>query len=316
MEDMPREGLDGPLQAEAPGQRGEAGASGRPRPAWLLWGALCLLCLLVVIQGAGVLLRDRVEGRVAVGAAPPPREEAAAPEARAGPFGLPAGARFPPPVREVVVASGAPPGFSAAAPAPATPAAVATAASREAAPPTPPPGPAASAVLPAAAVPEATQEAPPPPPPAPAPARPGTHVLQMGVFRSQKYRRETEQRLDALGIPHYRVEGAAKGDSFLLAVPAGDGDTRDRARAALDRAGYLYRETPEGVEIRFFLEEEARQALEAVTRAGLTGAGYLRVPGEMPLWTVLAGPFSEQEARAQRERLAREGLDSYLRRRP
>jgi hypothetical protein len=138
----------------------------------------------------------------------------------------------------------------------------------------------------------------------------------MGVFRSQKYRRETEQRLDALGVPHYRVEGAAKGDSFRLAVPAGDEAARERARAALDRAGYLYRETPDGIEVRFFLEEEARQALDAVSRAGLPGAGYLRVPGEMPLWTVLAGPFSEEQARAERERLAREGLESYLRRRP
>lgn len=138
----------------------------------------------------------------------------------------------------------------------------------------------------------------------------------MGVFRSQKYRRETELRLDALGVPHYRVEGTARGDSFRLAVPAGDGASRDRARAALDRAGYLYQESPEGLEVRFFLEGEARQALDAVTRAGLPGAGYLRVPGELPLWTVLAGPFSEAEARAERERLAREGLESYLRRRP
>jgi len=309
-------GLEAHEAEPAPAQRGGKTAG--------LWAALVLLGLAAGVQVGGVLLRDRVEGRRAVSPAPPP----GTPVATATPSAPAGSARFGPEVREVVVASApeqpaplpAPVPAPAAAPvAAATPPATATAppAPPSAEPPPPTTSPAPAPATPTAAAPAPASPAPtaPPAPAAMAPERPGTHVLQMGVFRSQKYRRETEQRLDRLSVPHYVLEGTTQGASFRLAVPAGDDAARGRARAALEGSGYTYRESPEGIEARFFVEEEAQHALDLLSRAGLKG-GYMRVEGDTPLWTVLAGPYTEDEARQARQRLTREGLDSYLRRRP
>lgn len=309
MTDTPEERTPGAEETRSPPDAEAGAAPARRGKTAALWAAVVLLGFFAGVQGGGVLLRDRVEGRRAVAVAPPPGTglEAAAPSAPAS------GGRFGPEVREVVIASAPPP---PAEPGPASPS-------------EPPPASPVVAPAPPAApeVPPAVEPAPPAPPPpaptvkvtaspaAPAPSRPGTHALQMGVFRSQKYRREMEQRLDSLAVPHYRLEGTTGGASFRLAAPVTDDAARGRARAALDAAGYTYRETPEGIEARFFVEEEAQHALDLLSRAGLKG-GYMRVEGETPLWTVLAGPFTEEDARQARQRLSREGLESYLRKRP
>ncbi|MDW7709052.1 MAG: hypothetical protein SCH98_01160 [Deferrisomatales bacterium] len=291
--------------------------------------ALVLLALFAGAQVAGVLLRDRIEGRQEVSPVPPP----AAATAELPPASPHLGARFGPEVREVRVAAAPSPDG------PAQPEAPVETSEPSAEPPEPPAEPPETALVPPPfpppeSLPEpdiATEEPPPdttePPDAGPeepsravaetAPApRPGSHVLQVGVFRSQEYRRQAEDRLDGLGIPHYRVEGARQGVFFRVTVLSEDAATRARAAQTLDRAGFLYRVSGAGVEARFFLEREAGLARELLAEAGLP-VQVSRVEGEMPLWTVFAGPYSEAEARETRALLlGRHGIETYLRRRP
>jgi hypothetical protein len=287
--------------------------------------ALVLLGSLAAVQGAGILLRDRIEGRLPVASTPPPQAEIQGAQPSTAP---PAGARFGPEVREVKVASvpsqapsrpevEAPPA-EASPPGPAgSPEPRESSELPEAAVPAPPPPTAAAERLPEEPAPAARPAVEKPAPAAsPAPAGPPpTHALQVGVFRSQKYRRQAELRLDELGVPHFRVEGVSRGWSFRVTVPASDPPARARAGEVLEGAGYLYRTSGPALEARFFLEEEARHALELLSRADLRGE-VERVEGETPLWTVFAGPYSEGEARAVRQFLAQKGMESVLRRRP
>ncbi len=352
MSDTPPEALEEGREAAPPGEPelpDEGGPSvarsGRGRSA-LLWGILVLFVGLAGIQAAGILLRDRLEGRMETGGKPlqlGPATPAGAPAAP-GP-----GQRFGPDVHEVVVVTPPPAAPATASPPPS--ASPPTEAPKEPIAPEvsapqaipPPPAPAPEPVVPEPAAAEtpppqapgqaepapnaASQEVPPPPaaaapplepsvlPGAAAPRREGGYVLQMGVFRSQKYRRELEQRLEDLGEPYYRTEGTGSGSGFRLTIPTPDPETRARAAAVLASGGYAYRTTTDGLEVRFFLEEEAQAAMDRLGQAGFR-VGYMRVEGETPLWTVLAGPYDLAEAKAARERFGREGLDSYLRKRP
>lgn len=134
------------------------------------------------------------------------------------------------------------------------------------------------------------------------------------MFRSQRYRKETEAQLQGLGVPHFRSAGTRRGVGYRVTVAA-EGEDRVRAARLLAAEEYTYRETPRGLEADFHLEEEARAALGLLTRAGLQG-GYGRYDGEVPLWTVYAGPFPEAEARALQERLRAAGVQTYLKRAP
>ncbi len=228
-------------------------------------------------RGQGALLAE----------APPAAPPVAAPAA------LPEPGRFGPGVTEVEVAG---PGAPAVAPGVGTPPAVAV---------PPPPRP----------------EAPPPPPgasrapPAPTQARgEGTHALQVGVYRSQRYRQEAEESLQSRSLPHFRVPGSKIGTGYRVTAAA-EGEAGDRALGLLGAADYLARRTPRGVEADFHLEEEAQAALALLTKAGFAG-GYARVQGPLPLWTVYAGPFPEAEARKTQKALADQGIPTQLRRKP
>jgi hypothetical protein len=157
---------------------------------------------------------------------------------------------------------------------------------------------------------------PPAPPSLPAAAgkAPGAdYVLQLGAFRSQRYCREAEETAARFGLPHFREERSRPGTSFRLRVRPAGPEADSRAAALLDGAGYLYRETPDGLEARFALEEEAREAADLLARGG-SEATYSEEKGGL-FWMVYAGPFSEEEARAVRERLTGKGVESFLRRR-
>lgn len=261
--------------------------------AWIALGGFALFALL---QGAGVLVRDHLEGR-----RPALAEAPQAPPAEAVPARAPAQGRFGPGVTEVEVAGPEAPAIAVAPAAETSSPAAAEPPTRPvvaepSAPPSPPP-----------------TTAPPPPPPDTVTAG-GTHVLQVGLYRSQRYRQEAEAQLAALGLPHFRVPGTKTGAGYRVTVAA-DGDTAPRALDLLSAEGYVARRPPRGVEVDFHLEEEARAALALLTKNGFTG-GYARFQGPIPLWTVYAGPFPEAEARATQKLLAGQGIPTHLRRKP
>ena len=294
-----------------PGERAPDGTEAGRRPGALGraagWALLVLLTGLSAVQGAGILLRDRLEGRRPVTAAPAVLESPKAPEAPRG------ASRFGPAVTEVEVVGpggGAPPPPAAPSPSPR--------------PPTPP---------------EALPKTPPPAPPAPAPGTGGDEkpapprrdgapqaapeagprreeaagpafALQAGVFRSQRYRIATERQLESLGLPHYVTRSERKGEAFRVVVP---GQGQETAARVWKEAGYRFDRTPEGLVAYFYLEEEAGRAVERLARAGVD-ASRSRYEGPIPVWTVFAGPFPEERARKLKEELAAKGLKTYLRR--
>lgn len=331
----PEPGADGGTDLpESAGETGSPAPDGqapvRKGSVWA-WLGLAVLALLVLMQGGGVLLRDRLEGRQSILAGAPadtgPAQHAAGAMATAP-------SRFGPEVREVPVASPPEP----APPVPAPEHAPAPAAAPEAPPPhaeaartAPEVVPATQTAEPAPPAPqevqkpaEATSEvsppsAPAPEPPAPAPAAAaapeGAYALQVGVFRSQRYRHEMEQTLDKLDVPHFRVQATRNGVGYRLAVPTPTAEAAKHVQRVLDQAGYVYHRSPKGIEVYFHLEGEAQAALEHLSKAGIS-AGYGKLDGPLPLWTVYAGPFSEAAARSTRSRLANQGIQALLRRRP
>jgi len=284
------------------------GAPAASRGTWKLWALLALLLAFAGVQGAGILLRDRLEGRTALTANPRPL-----PAGKAAP--PPDGSRFGPDVHEVAVAPPAegeparphepgptaepqaeaqaqPGGGPAAAPIPPEPAGEPT---RAPAPPAKPAGKPA--------------RAPAAPAHPPQPERP--FALQAGMFRSQRYRMETEQRLRELGFSTFlrRTQRVSKG--FRLVLGSGDGS---KAREALTRGGYQVE--PQGqVLAYFFLKAEALRASRLLESSGIR-ARVEPYEGPFPVWTVYAGPFTRAEAEAARKRLTKEGIPTYLRERP
>jgi len=295
-----------PNAPEAP--LGGAPPSGEERPAspmarlWA-WGAVAVLCLLVAAQVAGVLLRDRLERRrPALTAAP------AEPRGESGREPAPAEAppRFGPDVREVEVAApaGAPGTEGPLAPAPVAPAPppAPPAAAVAVRPPEPPAKAAASA--PAAARPSGASTA--------REAREGTHALLVDVFLSQRYLREAEAQVGALGLPHFVKEIVRAGRGFRVTAAGAD---RAKARKTLEAAGYACRDGKGGVEAFFYYRDEARSAADTLARVGIESATE-ETSGDRPFWKLYAGPFSAAAARDARGRLESRGLKTTLERRP
>lgn len=298
-DETPGSGGEAPAAAPRRGHREPRGTPGARR--FVAWALVALCVLLVAVQVVGILTRDRLERRrPALKAAP--AEPAAAP--RDGEPGPAAESRFGPEVKEVAVA-----GPGAAAPAePATPSSVA--------PPAPPPavpagGPAPEKPAPAPAPPLPEKSAPRPTPAAAAANR----ALLVDVFLSQRYLRETEARLDALRVPHLRVEIRRPGRGFRVALGSGDEAVRKAARRVLAGAGVLYRDTADGAEAFVYYRDEAQPLADALGKVG-AAASVTAVDGERPFWKLYAGPFDEAEARRVRKLLAARGLQTTLEPKP
>ncbi len=277
------------------------------------WLAVVAAIGICGLQGAGIVLRDRLERRQFVQQAPPlevPGRPAAGPERALAEPG-----RFGPGVREVAVAG---PATSDTAAGPAvlpTPE-----------PPAPGPAEAPSARDETVTPPPAAPRAPSPQPeqPSPAASRADTetaeqwhgHALQVGIFRSQRYRRQMESQLETLGAPWFRTRHFREGEAYRLVATPADDTSRARALQILADRGVLSQETDGGIEAYFYLEEAAQGALQALADGGVA-AGYGRFSGKIPVWTVFAGPFPDAgEAEHWKKRLAREGVPSYPRTRP
>ena len=275
----------------AEGSRPTAESSGPRRAAPWLWVCLALLVFVGGAETAGVLLRDRLEGRRAVLSQPieaPPEREGEAPPAS------PASSRFGPDVREVAVAPPAPGPVLEDAPAQAAK-----------------PEPARPEVRPA----ETSAEGPVAPPAAQAPASApaGTRVLDVDTFLSQRYLRESESMLSSLGIPHFRREITRKGKGQRLVVPIPDGTTREKALQILEANRYAYRDTAGGFELYFLYLYEVEAAAAAFSREGIQTAAS-SVDGDRPFWKLYAGPLPEEDALQVQRRLADQGIQTRLRR--
>ena len=303
----------------APGEGDGPGEEPRPRGRWLL-GLVLVLCAVVAgLEAAGLLLTYRLEGRQ------PPLARAPALSQPAPPAGAeaPPASRFGPDVREVEVVGRVPgpAGQSATAPRPGP---EGTARAAEPPPASQPSGPEAEGrrTEPSPAPEPATTRPPrpaaaavPEPDQASRPPANGRYALQVGIFRSQRYRNDLEARLAELGVPHFRKVGRKRFRSYRLTVQ-GNGPALERAARVLKGLGYEFERTEGGLAASFFLEEEAQRALEGLVRAGLKG-GYASHTGPAPVWTVYAGPFATRhEAEAARKRLAGQGMRAYLRRLP
>ncbi len=304
---------------ETPGERApdDTGAERKPGAPGRVagWILLVLLAGLSAVEGAGILLRDRLEGRRPVTAAPVALEGPSAPEPP-----RPA-TRFGPGTTEVKVIGPGGPAAEAPAPPPTPPEAPGP---PEALPQAPPPtvpsvrsGDAAEGKGAAAAGPAEPEKSPPGPARPEAAPRKETRepagpafALQAGVFRSQRYRIATERQLGSLGLPHYVTRSERRGRAFRVVV---SGEDQDTAARVWEEAGYRFDRTPEGLVAYFYLEDEAARAVKRLARAGIR-ASRSPYEGPIPVWTVFAGPFPEERARKLKEELAARGLKTYLRR--
>lgn len=285
----------------------EPPVTSRRKWTWLAALSLVVLVLVAGLEIAGLLLRDRLDGRQPSLGEPPATIGEPADGEAADPIA--AGPRFGPDVREVVVGSGAPP--TPAAPPPAQSSSVAEP-SQDA--------PAEKAVPPAQS-PALPQEPPaasatPAPTTSPAAEKPSAsvmHALQMGLFGSQRYRRAMEQQVAQAGYPHFSREKIKAGSGFQITVPVAGERVQERARTVMDASGYTYSIREDALKAVFHFEEEAKKALRLLAESGIDGE-YERVEGEVPMWVVYAGPFpTADEAKRVREHLSGLGLSSYLR---
>lgn len=294
--------------------------------------------LLASAQLAGVLLRDKVEGRLSimtkapVSASPEDLGASKTTSRESGKTTNDFSPRFGPGVQEVAIASGSPkeaatntetkkantsrPPVAEEAPSQEKPPpqlseeqtqnekaapATATGETKEA----------ATLVEPPTKTPEQIAEKSPK---KTAPAN-KTHVLQVGVFRSQAYRLEEEAKLKKLQLPYFYSEKTTKGSAFKLAVLIADSKDLDKAGIALKSAGYAFQRTNQGVEAFFYLETEAQKALNLLSSHGFKG-GYGFEEKYSPVWTLYAGPFSMDEASKNQEILKGAGIKSYLKAKP
>ncbi|TAL18449.1 hypothetical protein EPN96_01390 [bacterium] len=174
------------------------------------------------------------------------------------------------------------------------PAKVATAAVPKEAP-APKPAPAAPAVK--------------PPPPAKEAAKPlavgGDYVVHAGIFRSQFYLISLEERLKAMGIPYFREKVMRKGDGFRLSVVGADAS---KAKDILAASGYDAELGQGRVDSYFFLDKEWEKAKSALSAKGIN-ATVEKFTGDVPIWRLYCGPFSEGDAGLVLARLKEKNID-------
>lgn len=297
------------------------GGEAAKRPSTILsYAALAVLFVFASAQVAGVLLRDKVEGRLPILENPPAEEissenqDAEAREAYSS--------RFGPGVQEVDVASAAQAKGKSQNNKPQADRPVPSATQEK-----PVPAPKAAGTDESAAPKEKSKPSPSPvvlpsegKPQPPAHKNQSNvikpHLLQVGLYRSQFYRIEEEAKLKKLGVPFFSSEKMSKGSGFKLAVPINDSNGKKAAARVLDSKGYFYRWSDKGVEVYFYLESEAQKTLKLLSDLGLKG-GYGFVKDEkFPIWTLYAGPFSKEEVQKTKTILDNAGIKFVLRKNP
>jgi hypothetical protein len=180
-------------------------------------------------------------------------------------------------------------------------------------PPEPVPVKAVTAVPPKEAPAPKPAPVPQAPPAKPAPAKEaakplavgGDYVVHAGIFRSQFYLISLEERLKAMGIPYFREKVMRKGDGFRLSVV---GAEASRARDILAASGYDAELGQGRVDSYFFLDKEWEKAKSSLAAKGIT-ATVEKYTGDVPIWRLYCGPFSEGDAGLVLAKLKEKNID-------
>lgn len=288
-----------------------------------LIAALCFCALLVGVNIAGISLRDKVENRIMVLKAPPSDESFAGlgkaggskfTSTKAGvkkvKVGYPAPTKRKPPKKaEKRAAPAAEPQAKAVEVKPAPEPKVKEKPKAVSKPkPAPKPKPKKAPAPVAKAAPEKQKTVKPVVKKQPFP--PGSHVLQVGVFRSQKYLRGMERRLAKLGFRHKRVESRMPGESFRLAIAVSGESSLKVAMRLMASARYSFHRITGGLEAFFHLEEEAQAAMNMLADKGFKG-GYGKIEGSVPVWSLMVGPLEKGDVEGARKRLKDNGIETF-----
>lgn len=136
----------------------------------------------------------------------------------------------------------------------------------------------------------------------------GGYAVAVGAFNSPRLAQMMEQRLDDLGYPHLRISTMKEAEGYTLTLTAQSDAVLQNARKAMLDNGYKLEKAEEGFSTRFFTEDEATRA-KAIAERGGALASIKKATGQTPLWRILVGPTTAQNASKAQEVLKGEGID-------
>lgn len=144
---------------------------------------------------------------------------------------------------------------------------------------------------------------------APDPA--GGYAVAVGAFNSQRLASLAEKRLEDLGFPHVRAVIMKDAEGYTLTVGAASEAVVQNVSKALADAGYKTDKADSKLTARFVSQDEAEKAKAAAEKAG-GEASIKKAVGQIPLWRVLAGPTTAENARKAQDVLKTEGMDCVV----
>jgi cell division septation protein DedD len=148
-------------------------------------------------------------------------------------------------------------------------------------------------------------------PPSKGKAAEGAYAVSVGIFRSQKFVFEAEEKLRELKLPSYRRESKKNGEGIRVRVTAGDAARKKAAAEALRGVGYSLSESAGGLDVYVLYKEEADQVAQIVRSAGAEAKAE-SVKGPLPMWKVFAGPMDRQEADKAAARIKAAGMECFV----
>ncbi len=139
----------------------------------------------------------------------------------------------------------------------------------------------------------------------------GTHVVAVGVFRSQRHVTEISRQLTEMGFPVLTEEARKKGEGFVLRFGSTQKTKIASAVKLLKGDGYIIHEGDKGPELFFHFDDKAQTAKALVGETGAK-ARVDSVEGKLPLWKVYAGPMDKSSAQKAVKKIKGAGLDCFL----
>ena len=139
----------------------------------------------------------------------------------------------------------------------------------------------------------------------------GGYAVAAGAFSTMRLASVMEQRLEDLGFPHFRTVVMKEANGYQLVATAASEAVVQNALKALSEAGYRTEKTGSEITCRFFTEEEAGRAKAVAEKAG-AAATVKKASGEIPLWRIMVGPTTSENAKKALEVLKAEGMDCVI----
>ena len=113
-------------------------------------------------------------------------------------------------------------------------------------------------------------------------------------------------------MPHARLRSKGRGDGHRVTIAVPGGESPAAAREMLAEHGYAFEESESGFTVHLYLDSEVKRITALLAKAGVASRAE-PTRGELPRWTLLAGPFTRAQAKRERDRLSGQGVDNYLR---